>query len=167
MKLLNGEIAPEDWVPVLGLIVALASVVFYGASKTHIYRVFFFLVLFDDHEANTTFSPGGLLFGGRMAAPPGRHRPGLPRRRRAAWTSLLQVWGVQTRSQDTRPFQRSFLKVSLNTSGLERRLFLSLRRRNHLVSDVDERVSPGEFAGKREKCFFSFHLVTAILNVSL
>ena len=41
MKLLNGELAPEDWVPALGLIVALASVVFYGASKTHIYPVFF------------------------------------------------------------------------------------------------------------------------------
>ena len=54
---------------------ALASVVFYGAGKTHICPVYLW-VLFDSHEAITTLSPGGLLFGGRMAAPPGRHRPG-------------------------------------------------------------------------------------------
>ena len=62
--------------------------------------------------------PGRLLFGGRMAAAPGRHFLGrgllrLPRlheaagRRRcgllggdAAWLSLLQVWCVETHSQD-------------------------------------------------------------------
>ena len=62
------------WAAALGLIVALASVVFYGAGKTHICPVYLW-VLFDSHEAITTLSPGG-LFGGRMAAPPGRHRPG-------------------------------------------------------------------------------------------
>ena len=62
------------WAAALGLIVALASVVFYGAGKTHICPVYLW-VSFDDHEAITTLSPGG-LFGGRMAAPPGRHRPG-------------------------------------------------------------------------------------------
>ena len=76
------------WAAALGLIVALASVVFYGAGKTHICPVYLW-VSFDDHEAITTLSPGGLLFGGRMAAPPGRHRPSrgplrLPRLREAA-----------------------------------------------------------------------------------
>ena len=33
----------------------------------------------------------------------------------------------------------------------ERRLFLSLRRRNHLVSDVDKCISPGVFPGKTWK----------------
>ena len=51
------------WAAALGLIVALASVVFYGAGKTHICPVYL-LVSFDDHEAITTLSPGGLLFGG-------------------------------------------------------------------------------------------------------
>ena len=36
---------------------ALASVLFYGAGKTHIYPVYFW-VLFDDHEAITTLSRG-------------------------------------------------------------------------------------------------------------
>ena len=76
------------WAAALGLIVALASVVFYGAGKTHICPVYLW-VSFDDHEAITTLSPGGLLFGERMAAPPGRHRPSrgplrLPRLRGAA-----------------------------------------------------------------------------------
>ena len=76
------------WAAALGLVVALASVVFYGAGKTHIFPVYLW-VSFDDHEAITTLSPGGLLFGGRMAALTGRHRSSrgplrLPRLREAA-----------------------------------------------------------------------------------
>ena len=62
------------------------------ARHTLVSFLFLFLDALPEYEAITTLSPGGLLFGGRMAAPPGRHRPGLLRRRRAAWTSLLQVW---------------------------------------------------------------------------
>ena len=46
-----------DWI-----IVALASVVLCDACKTHIYPVYFW-VSFDDHEAITTLSCGGLLLG--------------------------------------------------------------------------------------------------------
>ena len=110
------------WAAALGLIVALASVVFYGAGKTHICPAYLW-VLFDSHEAITTLSPGGLLFGGRMAAPPGRHRPGHSRAEvfyaihdairllgdDAAWLSLLQVW-VSRHAQKTRGSSRcSFL----------------------------------------------------------
>ena len=63
---------------------------------------------FDSHEAITTLSPGG-LFGGRMAAPPGRHRPIRLLGDDAAWLSLLQVW-VSRHAQKTRGSSRcSFL----------------------------------------------------------
>ena len=57
-----------------------------------------------------------------MAAPPERHRLGLLRRRRAARaarSSLLQVQGVGTRSEDTRHLSSFFLSVSSATSGCE------------------------------------------------
>ena len=91
---------------------ALASVVFYGAGKTHIYSVYFLFYL-TIMRVLGRLRVGGLLFGGRVSALPGRHRLGLLRRRRAARaarTSLLQVWGVGTRSQDARHFHRSFLR---------------------------------------------------------
>ena len=95
------------WAAALGLIVALASVVFYDAGKTHICPVYLW-VSFDSHEAITTLSPGG-LFGGRMAAPPGRHRPIRLLGDDAAWLSLLQVW-VSRHAQKTRGSSRcSFL----------------------------------------------------------
>ena len=75
-----------------------------------------------NHEAITTLSPGGLLFGWRMAAPPERHRLGPLRRRRAARaarSSLLQVQGVGTRSQDTHHLSSFFLSVSSDTPGCE------------------------------------------------
>ena len=102
------------WAAALGLIVALASVVFYGAGKTHICPVYLW-VSFDDHEAITTLSPGG-LFGGRMAAPPGRHRPGHSRAevfyaihdairqaagRRRSVAIIAAGLGVKTCSEDT------------------------------------------------------------------
>ena len=48
--------------------------------KTHIGFIFvLFLDALLEYESITTLSPGGLLFGKRLAAPPGRHRPGLLR----------------------------------------------------------------------------------------
>ena len=56
--------------------------------------------------------------------------------------------------------EQSCTVLSLSFAADSRRLILSLRRRSHHVSDVDERVSPCEFPGsKRENTvFFSFHL---------
>ena len=58
--------------------------------------------------------------------------PGLLRWRRAAWTLLLQVWGVETRSLDTHPFQRSFLEFrsipQVETAAAALRLGAAARR---------------------------------------
>ena len=94
---------------------------FFFVPARHTFTLFIF-VLFDDHEGITTLSPGGLLFEERMAAPPERHRLGLLRRRRAAQaarSSLLQVQGVGTRSEDTRHLSSFFLSVSSATPGCE------------------------------------------------
>ena len=92
-----------DWI-----IVALASVVLYDACKTHIYPVYFRVSL-TTMRPSRRFRVGGLLFGERMAALPGRHCPGRgllrpPRlhgaaRRWAPFTVEGQFWES---SQDTR-----------------------------------------------------------------
>ena len=74
---------------------------------------------FHNHEAITTLSLGGLLFGGRMAAPPERDRLRRRRAARAARSSLLQVQGVGTRSQDTHHLSSFFLSVSSDTPRCE------------------------------------------------
>ena len=62
------------WAAALGLI-GLWQVLSFMEPARHTSALFISGFLFDSHEAITTLSPGG-LFGGRMAAPPGRHRPG-------------------------------------------------------------------------------------------
>ena len=92
------------------------------SQDTHWLQFSVFVDALHNHEAITTLSPGGLLFGRRMAAPPERHRLGLLRRRRAARaarSSLLQVQGVGTRSQDTHHLSSFFLSVSSDTPGCE------------------------------------------------
>ena len=131
-KLLNNE-------PALGLgrcriIVALANVVFYGASKTHIYPVYFW-VLFDDHEAITTLSRWRVALrvdNGRSS------RKALPwavaLATRSAGSAIIVAAGLgsETRSQDTRPLQRSFLKFrsirQVETAAAALRLGAAARR---------------------------------------
>ena len=57
------------WAAAPGLIVALASVVFYGAGKDTHLPCLSLGFLFDSHEGITTLSPGG-LFGGEWPLPP-------------------------------------------------------------------------------------------------
>ena len=59
----------------LWIIVALASVLCYGAGKTHIYPVYFW-VLFDDHEAITTLSRGRAALRGENGRSPRKAPPG-------------------------------------------------------------------------------------------
>ena len=118
IQLLNDDAALELFVC---NIVALAAVVS-CVRKTHTLVVFQCFDTFHNHEAITTLSPGGLLFGERMAAHPERHRLGLLRRRRAARaarSSLLQVQGVGTRSQDKHHLSSFFLSVYSDTPGCE------------------------------------------------
>ena len=119
IKLLNDGAALELFVCNIMALAAVVSCV----RKTHIGCILVFLLtLFTTMRLLRRFPPGGLLFGGRMAAPPGRHRPGLLRRRRAARaarSSLLQAQGVGTRSQDTRHLSSFFLSVSSDTPGRE------------------------------------------------
>ena len=81
IKMLNDDAALELFAWIIVALVAVVSCV----RKTNICFIFVcFLDALPEYEAITTLSPGGLLSGARIAALPGRHRPGLLRRRRAA-----------------------------------------------------------------------------------
>ena len=85
-----------------------------------------------------------------MAALPERHRPGLLRRRRAAWTSLLQVWGVETHSQDTRPWTAA---AALRLGAAARRHHRCCRSLCHKQA-CKTRLQFIFFPSHRDKCTF-------------
>ena len=103
IKMLNDDAALELFAWIIVALVAVVSCV----RKTHICFMFAcFWTLFTEHEAITTLSLGGMLFGERMAALSGRHHVGHSRADifyaihdairllddDAVWLSLLQVW---------------------------------------------------------------------------